>query len=311
MSTLIRHLPIEKLPEGFTITDSNLAKIYSKLIIGKRFVIKAGEKSKSIENYSKILNHLGNEKTIVAFGGGVVGDLAGFAASTYKRGINLIQIPTTLLSMADSAIGGKNGVNIGGKKNYAGTIYQPKEILIDARFLKTLPEKEFRNGIAEIVKYAHIFGSPSMKRVKDKISPSDLDIEKIILQCYKSKLEAIKSDKFDKSFRHVLNFGHTIGHAIELLCNLSHGEAVSIGMAIEIEIARRLGIADGKEVEDLKFALKANNLPTELPKNASPEKIINLIKMDKKGEFIFALDKANFSIKVDEKIVREALKQAQ
>lgn len=298
------------IPEGFVITDKNISDRYNSLISNKNFIISPGEKSKSLENYKEIMGLLGNTNTIVALGGGVVGDLSGFIASTYKRGINLIQIPTTLLAMVDSSIGGKNGLNLGSRKNYIGTIYQPKQILIDPLFLDTLPEEEFQNGIAEIVKYAYLFGKPSLERLKSGLTAKDVDIEEIISLCCENKLEVVKKDEFDSGFRHILNFGHTIGHAIELLCNLSHGKAVSIGMVIELEIGERIGITSSRDIEDVKQTLKMNNLPTELPKDANAEKIIELMRYDKKGEFIFAFNRENYCIKVEENIIREILSSA-
>ncbi|VVB78277.1 3-dehydroquinate synthase [uncultured archaeon] len=296
----------DKLPEGFVITDTNLYHYYKDLISSENYIIKAGEESKSLENYFKILNNV-NRDTIVAFGGGVTGDLAGFIASTYKRGINLIQVPTSLVAMTDSSIGGKNGVNLGEKKNYVGTIYQPALILIDPELLKTLPEKEFKNGLAEVIKYGHLFGSPSLKLVSSK-NLSDEDIEKIIIECCKNKVKIVEKDQFDKGYRHILNFGHTVGHAIEILYNLSHGEAISIGMIKELEIGNRLGIIDKKQIENLKNALVSVGLPIELPKDLDVDKVLKIMKSDKKGKFKFAFDEKNYDYYVEEETVRECLK---
>lgn len=155
-----------KLPEGFVITDANLHHYYRDLISSENYIIKASEESKSLETYFQILKILPeNTNTIIAFGGGVAGDIAGFVASTYKRGINLIQVPTSLVAMTDSSIGGKNGVNLGEKKNYVGTIYQPSLVIIDPDLLKTLPEKEFKNGLAEVIKYGYLFENPDLNKI--------------------------------------------------------------------------------------------------------------------------------------------------
>lgn len=299
-----------KLPKGFVITDENVFGIYKKLIKqsgNKYFIIKPGEKSKSLETYTKIIKKLGNVDKLVSLGGGVVGDIAGFVASTYKRGITLVQVPTTLLAMVDSSIGGKNGINIDNKKNYLGTIYQPETVLIDPLFLETLPLDEFRNGIAEIIKYGMIFNKLLLQRFGKELKSRDEDIEKIITCCCKIKTRVVELDRQDKGYRHTLNFGHTVGHALELLCNLPHGQAISIGMIKETELGKRLGLINNQEIELLKRALNANHLQTEIPKKHDIEKIIQLMKADKKGPLVFVFDNKNWNTKVNEDIVREVL----
>lgn len=296
-----------KLPEGFIITDDNLKKHYKNLIIDENYSIIPGENSKSLETYNNILKEINDVNTIIAFGGGVVGDIAGFLASTYKRGINLIQIPTSLIAMTDSSIGGKNGVNLGNKKNYVGTIYQPSKIIIDVELLKTLPAIEFRNGLAEVIKYSYLFGTPSLDLITKK-QHSDEEIENIIIECCKNKCRVIEKDPFDKGYRHILNFGHTIGHAIELLYNLSHGEAISIGMIKELEIAHKLGITKREDIEVLKKAFIAVNLPIELPKSFNQDDIMNILKSDKKGKYKFSFSETKYDIEVDEKTIKECLK---
>lgn len=299
---------VKMLPEGFVVSDNRVASIYRHLIKGDNLIIEPGEKSKSFENYKLLLESITKDtKKIVALGGGVVGDLAGFAASTYKRGIGLVQVPTTLLAMVDSSIGGKNGINLGNKKNYVGTVYQPEKILIDISFLKSLPKEEIRNGVAEIIKYGYIFGNPKLERIGRGITAEDKDMEEIITQCCKNKLEVVEKDEKDRGIRHVLNFGHTIGHAIELLCNLSHGEAISIGMAKEAEIAEKLGICTLEKAEKLKKTIQTNGLLIKLPNGLDKNKVIDMIKHDKKGDFVFALNRENYNIRVEEKIVREVL----
>ena len=330
------------LPSGFIITDTNLEDSYPALLEGRKYCVsEAGKRGKSIPNYERILRKLieTDEDTLVAFGGGMVGDLAGFVASTYKRGIPLIQVPTSLLwiillvraryfriiqiensaekvmpltefsiAMVDSSIGGKNGINLDMVKNIIGTFYQPSSVIIDPSFLQTLPEKEFKNGIAEIIKYNVLFGKPDFERLKRGISKNDGDLKEIIFQCCKSKVDIVEIDEFDRNVRHCLNFGHTIGHAIKLLYNLSHGEAISIGMVKEAEIGEKLNLFSHEEIIQLKNILINNNLPTERPKNLGVERILNLIKQDKKGSFVFAFDEKNYAVHVDEMLVREVLK---
>jgi len=298
---------ITNLPEGFIITDKNVYNFYGNLIRGNSFILKPGEKSKNLITYREIVEKLSEsgEERIIAFGGGVIGDIAGFVASTYKRGIELIQVPTTLLAMVDSSIGGKNGINISNKKNYIGTIYQPNGVLIDPSFLETLPEHEFKNGLAEVIKYFAVFNKPNIKKLEN-ISKFN-DIEKIITECCQMKVNVVERDEFDKGYRHILNFGHTIGHAIELLYGLSHGEAISIGMIKELKAGIKLGIINRTKLDEIENLLISNKLPTELPYNSNLEKIISLIKSDKKGKFIFSFNEKNYNVLLDEKIIREVL----
>lgn len=293
-----------KLPTGVIITDENLARVYPPLLMGREcIVIKSGEESKSLNTYFEILNRLKEPERIIALGGGVVGDLAGFVASTYKRGIPLIQIPTSLLAMVDSSLGGKTGVNLNEKKNYIGTIYQSEEVLIDTDFLNTLPADEFENGVAEIIKYAYLFNNPSLERLQNKLSPTDKDLQEIIFSCCKNKAEIVQQDELDRGLRHILNFGHTIGHAIELLYNLKHGRAISIGMVKEFELANKLGIIK-EDVSTLKKALKANNLPVDFIKDTDYSKIIDIMKSDKKGELTFSFNRDSYSVKVSEEVIK-------
>jgi 3-dehydroquinate synthase len=295
------------LPNGIIITDRNLLFHYKDLFSSEKYVIKPGEKSKSLKNYFKILNTLDSDK-IIAFGGGVVGDLTGFVGSTYKRGINLIQVPTSLVAMTDSSIGGKNGVNLGKRKNYVGTIYQPSLIIIDPDLLKTLPKEEFTNGLSEVIKYAYLFDRHLLNSIKQNNFTSE-NIEKIIQFCCKNKVEVVEKDPYDKGYRHILNFGHTIGHAIEILYHLRHGEAISIGMIKELEIGYKIGIIPKEDILLLKDVLESVGLPTELPKNLDIDKVLKTMKSDKKGEFIFAFNKKYYDHEVNEDIIRECLKK--
>ena len=297
------------LPEGFVVVDSNIFKKYKDLIKGDFIIVKAGEKNKSIKSYLKIMEKLAEADTdkIIAFGGGVVGDLAGFAASTYKRGIPLIQVPTSLLAMIDASIGGKNGVNLGGKKNYAGTIYQPEKVLIDTLFLNSLSKKEFRNGLAEMIKYAIVFNKPELNRFEFKVNSKDEDFGKLIEESCQVKVGIIEKDVDDKGLRHVLNFGHTIGHAIELLASLSHGEAISIGMVKELELGVEENLIDKEKLEKVKRCLEKNKLPVEFPANIDKEKVLELMKKDKKGSLVFAFDEKNYNVKIEEEKIRKFL----
>lgn len=298
------------LPEGLVVTDTNIYNYHTLTPLEKTYVIEAGERSKVLANCERIAEKLSRtgEQSLVAFGGGVVGDLTGFVASTYKGGIPLIQVPTSLMAMVDSSVGGKTGVNLGDLKNYFRTIDQPKSVLIDPYFLQSLLLKEFRNGLAEVIKYAYLFGKPDLERLDKGVYQGDTDLLEIISQCCKLKAEVVEKDEMDNDHRHVLNFGHTIGHAIELTSGLSHGEAVSIGMKKELEIAIKLGLASEEKLEKLENTLLANHLPIYLPDYFNLEETVELMKHDKKGEFVFAFDEENYCVKVKEKIIREVLK---
>ncbi len=296
------------LPKGFLVTDTNIVKNYPNFIKKDSLVFSPGEENKTFKNYLRIVYFLDHKDSIIALGGGVIGDLTGFVASTYKRGINLIQIPTSLTAMVDSSIGGKNGINIMDRKNYLGTIYQPEKVLIDPLFLNTLSKKEFKNGLAEIIKYSFIFNTPPLKRTKAGISIEDSDLEDIIFYCCEAKAKVVEEDEKDKAYRHTLNFGHTIGHAIELAHRLNHGQAVSIGMMKEAELGFKLGIIDKDFYQELKKALSVNGLNTKLPADLNIEKTLEIMESDKKGKFIFAFNQENYSVKVNPSDIRECLK---
>ncbi len=290
----------------YIVTDSNVAKIYAHLLKNKKVVvIPAGEKSKSFEQYKRLAMKLKEAQEITAFGGGVVGDLTGFVAATLKRGVLLTHIPSTLLAMVDSSIGGKNGINMGKRKNYLGTFYQSQYVHLDPTLLKTLPEKEFYNGVAEIIKYGAIKDPALLERMQTKIRMNDNDLEEIIGRCVKIKKYFVDIDERDENKRHALNFGHTLGHALELEYNLPHGQAISIGMAYESIL---LCVGEDKTNKIMK-ALKANKLPTKLPRNANIDRIIGLMKSDKKGPLRFASDEIFYRIDRSEESIREVLMQ--
>lgn len=242
------------------------------------FTIKNGENSKRIETVFEIYNFLFENNItrsdlIIAFGGGVVGDIAGFVASTYQRGVDYIQIPTTFLSQIDSSVGGKTGINLPTGKNIIGTFYQPKLVICDTAFLKTLKEINFLDGISEAIKCGLI----KDKYLIDLIDDYQNNIEDIICRCIGIKKDIVELDEFDKSQRMLLNFGHTIGHAIESYFNYekySHGQAVAIGM---YQIVKKHNIELGEATKEI---LIKNNLPYEC--KISNEELFNLCCKDKK-----------------------------
>nr|MBO4517392.1 3-dehydroquinate synthase [Clostridia bacterium] len=245
-----------------------------------KIVIRHGEKSKDAANFMKIINTLAEhgftrEDTVIAFGGGVVGDLAGFAASTYMRGITLIAVPTTLLAAVDSSVGGKTAIDLNAGKNLCGTFYQPSAVYINTGFLKTLPVKEIKNGLGEVIKYA--FLSDTVK---------DTDIRKrdaaLIYKCLKIKRDIVEKDERESGCRALLNFGHTVGHAIEKLSGykLSHGACVVKGMVYAVEISKRIyGLSDGTVAK--MYAL-LNSGKHDLSCAYSAESIAGQISADKK-----------------------------
>jgi len=272
------------------ITDENVYKPYKHDIPEDIDVIikPAGEdlkKLKNIEIAAQRLTNLGLDRgsCLIALGGGVIGDFTGFLASIYMRGISYIQIPTTLLSMVDSSIGGKTGVNLPNGKNLVGTFNQPITTLIDPEFLQTLPQKELLNGVAETIKHACI-SDPDLfeflEKNHKKILAKNIDtLNKLIVRSSAIKIAIVEKDEKEKGIRMLLNYGHTIGHAIEQASNykLSHGEAVSIGIH---QINLLSGCPDTQRIKNL---LKLYKLPTEIPSQISRDKIKKLIRHDKKN----------------------------
>lgn len=272
---------VKKPCRAVILTDSNVAPLYADRLEDSlagagyqplRFVIEAGEKSKSAESYLALLSHLAKNRItrsdcLFALGGGVVGDLCGFAAATYLRGIEFIQIPTTLLAMVDSSVGGKTAIDIPEGKNLVGAFYQPSLVLCDPEVLGTLPENVFADGCAEVIKYGVINDRHLYEKLRSPILPQ---IDEIIERCVCDKRDVVDADERDVGVRQLLNLGHTAAHAIEILSDfsVSHGSAVSIGMALIMRASHSLGHASSDELSDLLHLLKSYNLPTECPYSA-------------------------------------------
>ncbi len=287
----------------FIITDTKVDKLYAhhfnKLLTKQNAVSEIisfpfGEKSKTRKTKENLENQLiksgaNRNSVIIALGGGVVGDVAGFVAATLFRGVPFIQIPTTLLAQVDSSVGGKVAVNHPLGKNLIGAFYHPDIVYIDISTLKTLTEAEYRNGLAEVVKYGAVLDEKLfllLFRNTKKILSRDIGIlTKIIKRCCELKAEVIHKDEKEKSYRRILNYGHTIGHAIEKLTKykISHGAAVSIGMIVEAEMAYHLKILDRISLIQLKLLLTNLGLPVELPKKFSIPDYVEATKTDKKS----------------------------
>ncbi|MGC8934576.1 MAG: 3-dehydroquinate synthase [Thermoproteota archaeon] len=274
-------------------------RIKNNLVNFVDFQIQDGERAKDISLAIQILETMLREgftksDFVIAIGGGTITDLSGFVASVYMRGVNLVNVPTTLLGMVDAALGGKNGVNFRGIKNMIGTFYQPSLVISDLSFLETLPREELCRGLAEVIKYGITLDKNLFNYLgwyRDQILSKDSSkLEEIVYRSSLNKLSVVKEDEREtKGIRIVLNFGHTIGHAIEAASNFKvhHGEAVSVGMAYEAEIARKLGYAKEGIVEELKFVLKSYGLPVslkELKVNVSLDMLLLAIKKDKKAK---------------------------
>lgn len=249
-----------------------------------RFVYPHGEESKTPETYIALLNALAESgltrtDAVVALGGGVTGDMAGFAAATYQRGISYIQIPTTLLSAVDSSVGGKTAIDLPAGKNLAGAFYQPSLVLCDYSALDTLPKNVFTDGCAEVIKYGVIWSKELFEQLKQPIRPQ---IEDVIARCVAIKRDVVQQDEFDTGLRGILNFGHTIGHAVEKLSHftVSHGAAVAIGMVLMTKAAWLNGVCDETCMDEVYGLVKAYGLP--LSTDFAPDDILDAMLSDKK-----------------------------
>ena len=274
-----------------------------------------GEEQKSLEVagrlYTELTDFYAERMTpILALGGGVIGDLAGFVAATYLRGVPLIQIPTTLLAQVDSSIGGKVAVNQGQLKNKIGAFYQPRLVISDISTLRTLPTKAIIDGLAEVIKSAVIgdkelftFLEKNLNKIK---SLDDEALEEVVFQSAKIKAEIVEKDERDLGLRSILNYGHTVGHAIESASDfkVEHGEAVAIGMLAAARISNKQGILDKNELSRLKSVIERAGLPTQMP-NLELEKIIQAIEHDKKilrGKIRFVLPKSIGSVFITDEV---------
>jgi 3-dehydroquinate synthase len=248
-----------------------------------------GEEYKNLETVlflwkSFLKNGLDRKSMVIALGGGVIGDLAGFAASTYMRGIDWIAIPTTLLAMVDASLGGKTGFDLPEGKNLIGSFHPPKMVLADPSLLLTLPERELRSGLAEVVKHGIISDpelfalcSRGLHWVKD-------NLEEIVKRAMAVKIKVIEDDPYEKGFRAALNFGHTVGHAVELVSKfqLRHGEAIAIGMVAETRYAEKIGLARKGLTDQISGVLSTIGLPVRIPQELAREEIIQAMRIDKK-----------------------------
>lgn len=258
---------------------------------------------------------LDRSSALVALGGGVIGDLAGFAASVYMRGIRFVQVPTTLLSQVDSSVGGKTGVNHALGKNMIGTFWQPSLVWIDVETLRTLPQRELLAGLAEIIKYGVILDRDLFDYLLGN-RQAVLDLEEgplthIIRRSCEIKAGVVAKDEREANFRAILNYGHTIGHAIETVTGYTrclHGEAVAVGMYLEALLAVRLGVMEREEAEMVKEILESYGLPFELPGGVGVAALLDAMEMDKKaaaGKMRFILPERIGKVRINEPVERE------
>ncbi len=318
------------------ISDDHVASLYSNCV--RNELLNAGRKCelltfpqgehnktrKTKELLEDKLLHLKvlSDSLLIAIGGGVTTDLTGFIAATYARGISLINIPTSLLAMIDASIGGKNGVNTPFGKNSIGSIWEPKKVLIDPETLKTLSIAHIKEGLVEIIKHA-VISSPELFAYLETHSLKSLDMEKLIYENCRIKTELVKQSEEIKAKRNLLNFGHTIGHALEQVTDylLSHGNAVAIGMLIESDMAVKLGIMEKSVFERIKNILLRYDIPLTINKEIALKSILEAIILDKKSlnhraRFVM-VDKIgsclecdqNYCMEVDETVIKASLEK--
>lgn len=288
-------------------------------------IIPDGEEYKSFswaQNiYGEMLKaRLDRRSAMIALGGGVIGDIAGFAASTYMRGIDYIQVPTTLLAQVDSSVGGKTGVNHPLGKNMIGTFWQPSIVWIDIDTLKTLPRRELLSGLSEVIKYG-VIRDEGLFDFLEANQNLILDLDEnaltyIIKRSCEIKSEVVSKDERESGLRAILNYGHTIGHAIETVTEYKgylHGEAVAIGMYVEARLSQMLGFIDGKQVNRIKALIDSYNLPSEMPEGIDLNSLLSTMQIDKKtvsGELSFILPEKIGTVKIQKGVLLEEVKKA-
>ena len=319
----------------FLVTDSNVFPLFAKKAVEAvlnagaagiaSYTFPAGEESKHLGTILEICREaaragLDRKSVILALGGGVTGDMAGFSAAVYMRGIDFIQLPTTLLAMVDSSVGGKTGVDLPEGKNLVGAFHQPKAVLIDTGFLKTLPPRQYLCGLAEILKTAAILDADFFARLEsntERIKRMDPDFTaEMVKRCCELKASVVAQDEREGSLRAILNYGHTYGHAIESASGFTmlHGEAVAIGMRMAAELAVRLGVMQRKEADRQAALIRAAGLPDSA--DYDPAAVFSALFKDKKTlggalRFVFTPETGKAEIRkvesADAKSVLEAL----
>ena len=287
-------------------------------------MIPDGEEYKNLDTLKRIYDDLlkfklDRKSALIALGGGVVGDITGFAASTYMRGIAYIQVPTTLLAQVDSSVGGKTGIDHELGKNMIGAFWQPGLVWIDAETLTTLPQRQLLAGLAEVIKYGVIYDETLftfLETEKDKILNLDRDaLIHIIKRSCEIKAEVVSHDERESGLRAILNYGHTIGHAIETVTKYKrflHGEAIAIGMNLEARLSKMLDLIDEDQVSRIKYVIESYGLPSEMPSDLNASSISLSMKLDKKavaGELTFILPEKIGRAKIQKGIAEETIRE--
>ncbi len=281
------------------LTDESIARTQATLLDSAfagvpRFVLPPGEKTKSLEHFGRVLDFLAEQRVdrtgvLWVLGGGVIGDLGGYAAASYLRGIAFVQIPTTLLAMVDSSIGGKTGINIAAGKNLVGAFHHPKAVYIAKEFLDTLPSREFAAGMAEIIKYGLLGDATLFTRLEQSaLTPQSADLLAVIRRCCELKAEIVQADERETAKdggRALLNLGHTFGHAIEQVTGYGiylHGEAVGVGLVAAARLSQKLGYLAPADVARVEKTVAAHALPVRLRGPLSPDALMAAMQRDKK-----------------------------
>ena len=325
----------KKSKKALIVSNPVIYKHYGEIVVNSlasagfdvaHLILPAGERFKTANSLQKIydaaLDHrLERSSAIIALGGGVIGDMSGYAAATWLRGIELVQVPTTLLAMVDSAIGGKTGINHPQGKNLIGAFYQPRLVWVDPEVLKTLPAREFRSAMAEVIKYGVIWD----RELFDLLAKCDrLDqlryvsaelLQTILYRCAKAKAEVVSKDEKEGNLRAILNYGHTVGHAIESVTNYrlyNHGEAVGLGMIIAGAIAVDLNLWSMEEQAQQVAIITKTRLPQTLPADIDLDAIVAAMSTDKKveaGKVRFILPTAIGAVTLSDRVTGDLVKQ--
>jgi len=305
---------------GKTVSESLKASGHDLIEV----LLPDGEEYKSLASTEKIYESmlkakLDRKSALIALGGGVIGDITGFAASTYMRGIDFIQIPTTLLAQVDSSVGGKTGVNHPLGKNMIGAFWQPRLVWVDTATLETLPRREFLSGLGEVIKYGVIWDEDFfayLESNRDKILRLDKEaLTHIIRRSCEIKSEVVSKDERESGLRAILNYGHTIGHAIETITGYKkylHGEAVAIGMYMEARLSHQLGLIEKKAVAKIKALIDSYELPSKMPDEIQINDLVEKMQIDKKtvgGKMHFVLPEKVGAVRIHSGITSEDIKK--
>ena len=293
--------------DAFIVSDGNVAPLYAGRVVdalhGARpdlrigqLVLPPGEEEKTLGNFAQVIDALASagarrDATLFALGGGVVGDLAGFAAACWMRGIDCVQLPTTLLAMVDSSVGGKTAVDLPQGKNLVGAFHPPRAVLADTTTLRTLPARELRAGLAEVVKYGAIRDAPFLDWIdahaEALLAMDHAALADAIARSCAHKAAIVERDPFEHGERALLNLGHTFGHAIETeqgYGGLNHGEAVAVGMVLAARLSERLGLSHPDDTTRLRALLARLGLPVDLPAGLDPQALLAHMRLDKKAQ---------------------------